>query len=445
MAKKQISDVLVKFKGDHKGLDNSIGGSTSSLKRFGTSAMSAVGALVKLGAVGAVAMAGLTFAAWKMTAAAKDYGVAIDKAMKVTGLGAQTITEMAYAAEQEHASIEDLEKGWKRLSKAMVDADDGLAESKRAFEGIGVSIYDVSGKLKTVDVMTYELADAFSAMSDDTKKAGLAQDIFGRAGMNLIPFLEMGSKGIQELGAQSKALGNVWTDEMAAASKKFDDKLTEINYSLRATKWAIGNELMPEFEKIVDWLITNGDWMKTTFTEIFDIDVGDFGTLVVEQLDNIKAWVDTNKGTLVDIWDGFKTGIDMTITSLKVLLASIMTVSAASKYIMAVGGKDEKARWSELQAVSASTAGMYQDIGQKDWAQDIVGGLKAPTGGGGISGREAAIMATGPLGAMTAAAGTFTGRAMQQKIEIVLDSGAVEKFLTGQVVGVTNIATISGT
>lgn len=445
MAKKQISDVLIKFKGDHKGLDTSISGSTSSLKRFSASAMSAVGALVKIGAVGAVAMAGLTFAAWKMTAAAKDYGVAIDKAMKVTGLGAQTITEMAYAAEQEHASIEDLEKGWKRLAKAMVDADDGLAESKRAFEGIGVSIYDVSGKLKTVDVMTYELADAFSAMSDDTKKAGLAQDIFGRAGMNLIPFLEMGSKGIQELGAQSKALGNVWTDEMAAASKKFDDKLTEINYSLRATKWAIGNELMPEFEKIIDWLVTNGDWMKTTFAEIFDLEVSNFGTMIVEQLDNVKAWVDTNKDTLAGMWDGFKTGIDMTITSLKVLLASIMTLSATAQYITAIGEKDEKARWAELQAVSASTAGMYQDIGQKDWAQAIVGGLKAPEGKQGLTSGQAFNMATGPFGSMGRAAAITGGRAIQQKIEIVLDSSAVEKFLTGQVVGVTNFATVSGT
>ena len=295
MAKKSISDVLVNFKGDHKALDRSIGDSSSSLRRFGASAKTAVKSLAVIGVVGAAAMAGLTYATWKVTTSFSDYGVELDKAMKVTGLGAQTITEMAYAAEQEHASLEDLQTGWKRLAKSMLDANDGLAESQRTFDELGISILDNQGNLKKLDSITLEVAGVFKGMTDDTKKAALAQDLFGRSGLNLIPFLEMGSKGIQELGADSKRLGNVWTDDMAAASKKFDDKLTELRYPLRTTKWAIGNELMPEFEKVADWLAENSDWMKTTFAEIFDIEVTDFGDLIVEQLDKVKNWVEENK------------------------------------------------------------------------------------------------------------------------------------------------------
>ena len=442
MAKRKTSDVMIDIRGDHKDLDNAIKKSNSSLRNFGTSALSVGKSLAKMATVGAVAVAGLTFAAWKLTSGFKDYGVELDKIVKSTGLSADFASQMAYAAEQEHASLTDLQTGWRRMSKAMSDADEGLAEAVRTFDALGLSIYDSSGQLKSLDAMTLEIADAFKIMTDDTKKAAIAQEVFGRSGMSLIPFLEMGSEGIKTLMEESKTLGNVWTNEMAAAAKVFDDKLTALSYNFKAMKWQLGSELMPEFDKIVDWLMLNGDWMKTTFTEIFDIKVTEFGDLIVAQLDKVKSWTDANKDTLIGMWSGFKTGIDMTITSIKVLFASIMTLSATAQYITAIGEEDEKARWAELQAVSASTAGMYQDIGQKDWAQAIVGGMKAPEGGTKSSVTKTAL---GPFGSIGIAAGTLGSRAVQQKIEIILDSSAVEKFLTGQVVGVTSIATMSGT
>ena len=445
MAKRKTSDVMIDIRGDHKDLDNAIKKSNSSLRNFGTSALSVGKSLAKMAAVGTVAVAGLTFAAWKLTSGFKDYGVELDKIVKSTGLSADLASQMAYAAEQEHASLTDLQTGWRRMSKAMNDADEGLAEAVRTFDALGVSIYASSGQLKSLDVMTLEIADAFKIMTDDTKKAAIAQEIFGRSGMSLIPFLEMGSEGIKILMEESKTLGNVWTNEMAAAAKVFDDKLTALSYNFKAMKWQLGSELMPEFDKIVDWLILNGDWMKTTFAEIFDIEVAEFGDLVVTQLDNVKSWIDANKGTLTDVWSGFKTGIDMTITALKVLLASIMTVYATAQYITAIGGEDEQAKWAKLQAVSTSTAEMYQGIGQKDWAQAITGGLEAPEGGPRITSEKAFGMALGPFGSMGRAAGITGGRAIQQKIEIVLDSSAVEKFLTGQVAAVTGLATMSGT
>lgn len=383
MVKKSISDVLINFKGDHKDLDNAIGGSKSSLTQFASSARSATGALIKIGAAGAVAMAGLTFAAWKATTSFSDYGVELDKAMKVTGLGAQTITEMAYAAEQEHASIEDLQKGWGRLSKSMLGANDGLATSKRIFDELGVSILDNHGNLKKVDVMTLEVADAFKGMTDDTKKAALAQELFGKSGINLIPFLEMGSKGIQELGADSKRLGNIWTDDMAASSKKFDDKLTELRYSLRTTKWALGNELMPEFDKIVDWLMENSDWMKTTFTEIFDIEVTEFGDLAVKQLDKIKNWVDENKSSMEWLVDSIK-GIFEWRTE-------------------AIAVKERERADIESRGYGARRQEFIGDVGRTAF----------------------------PRG--------------EQSINIVLDHYAVDKFLRGEVVNVTGTNVMAGT
>ena len=383
MAKRKTSDVMIDIRGDHRDLDNAIRNSNSSLRNFGTSALSVGKKLAAMAVIGTIAVAGLTFAAWKLTSGFKDYGVELDKIVKSTGLSASLASQMAYAAEQEHASLTDLQTGWRRMSKAMSDADEGLAEAVRTFDALGLSIYSSSGQLKSLDIMTLEIADAFKIMTDDTKKAAIAQEIFGRSGMSLIPFLEMGSEGIKTLMEESKTLGNVWTNEMAAAAKVFDDKLTALSYNFKAMKWQIGSELMPEFDKIVDWLMLNGDWMKTTFTEIFDIEVAEFGDLIVTQLDKVKSWIDANKSDIkwwVDIVKGI---FEWRVEAIE-------------------HGKLERA-----------------DIKERGYGvrrQEFVGEV---------------------------------GRVMlprwEQSIQIVLDHYAVDKFLKGEVVDVTNSAVMSGT
>ncbi|MCK4820134.1 hypothetical protein KA005_30495, partial [bacterium] len=364
MARKGKADVLIDIKGDQKDLDKAIKKSNSGLKGMAKDAKASGMALAKMAAVGVAALGTMTYAAWNVTKGFKDYGVELDKTNKITGIGADKISQIAYAAEQEHASIEDLQTGWRRLSKAMSDADEGLAESVRSFDSIGVSIYDATGQLKSLDVMTLDVADALKEMTNDTQKAALAQEIFGRSGMNLIPFFELGSDGIHDLMEESKALGNVWTDEMARGAKLFDDKLTALGYSFKAVKWQIGNALMPEFEKITDWFMTNKDWLIQTFKDIFKFDVENFGESVTIELDKIKTWTETNKDTLSDMWSGFITATDVAITGAKILLTSIATIIAAQRYVLA-GFKEEDLE--TLREVSAKTLDVHIAAGEKPW------------------------------------------------------------------------------
>ena len=168
MARKGKADVLIDIKGDQKDLDKAIKKSNSGLKGMAKDAKASGIALAKMAAVGVAALGTVTYAAWNVTKGFKDYGVELDKTNKITGIGADKISQITYAAEQEHASIEDLQTGWRRLSKAMSDADEGLAESVRSFDSIGVSIYDATGQLKSLDVMTLDVADALKEMTNDT-------------------------------------------------------------------------------------------------------------------------------------------------------------------------------------------------------------------------------------------------------------------------------------
>jgi hypothetical protein len=436
MPNNKTSDVMVQIKGDQKDLDKALRSSKSSLKNFSSSAVSTGAALAKMAAIGAVAIAGLTYASWNLTKGFKDYGIQLDKISKSTGVNAEATSQMAYAAEQEHASLEDLQTGWRKLSKTMGDADEGLAESLRSFDALGLSIHDNTGQLKTLDSMTLEIADALKNMANDTQKAALAQDLFGRSGMNLIPFFELGSEGINLLMKESKDLGNVWTNEMAAGAKLFDDKLTALNYSFKAVKWQIGNALMPEFEKITDWFMTNKDWLIQTFKDIFKFDVENFGETITNELDEIKKWTETNKDTLSDTWSGFITATDVANTGVKILLTSVATVIAAQRYVLAGFKKEDL---ETLRDVSAKTLDVHIAAGEKPWMQNLVaslGELDVPREVSTRGTPQANIFQPGP---------SFRGDVSRALTILKLDSNATNALLTGKAISVTSQAATSGT
>ena len=63
-------------------------------------------------------------------------------------------------------------------------------------------------------------------MENGTLKTSIAMELMGRSGAELIPFLNQGAQGLEDMRSESEALGVVWNTETAAAAAKFNDELT---------------------------------------------------------------------------------------------------------------------------------------------------------------------------------------------------------------------------
>ena len=97
-----------------------------------------------------------------------------------------------------------------------------------------------------------ESADAFAAMENDTKAAALAQEVFGKAGTDLLPLLKLGREGIEGLTDQAGELGFVMSGETADASADFNDALNEMKSTMGGAVQQIGSALIPALNEIVD-------------------------------------------------------------------------------------------------------------------------------------------------------------------------------------------------
>lgn len=152
---------------------------------------------------------------------------------KKAGVSVETLSALGYAAEQSGTDMEGLEKGLAKLSKTAVAAAEGSAGAADAFKTLGISATNADGSLKATDQLLLEIADSFAAHADGIAKSALAQEIFGKSGAALIPFLNEGAAGIKKLTDEADRLGITISGETAQAADDFNDRLSKLNSILR--------------------------------------------------------------------------------------------------------------------------------------------------------------------------------------------------------------------
>lgn len=197
-------------------------------------AKSVNGVLANLGV--AVSVAGLT----AMVKSAIDTGDALDEMSQRVGVSVETLSVWKPAAEQSGVSGESFEKGLRKLSTTMLEAATGSEDAARGFSAVGVEFKNQDSTLRATDQVLLDLAERFKAMPDGAEKTALAVQLFGKSGAELIPFLNQGRDGINELAAEMQALGVQMSSETAAQAGNFNDALDK----LKLATTSIGNQII---------------------------------------------------------------------------------------------------------------------------------------------------------------------------------------------------------
>ena len=193
-------------------------------------AVSAVsGGFAALGGVAAAAAAGIGFATQIKDAI--DLADSFNKLSQKSGVAVESLSRLNYAAGLADVSTEALSTGLKKLNVSISAAAGGSAEKAALFKALGVSVKDAAGNVLSADKVMAQLADSFADSGDTANKAAVAVELFGKAGTDLIPLLNAGSKGLNEMGDEAQKLGIVLGTEFAKNAEEFNDNLHKISVS----------------------------------------------------------------------------------------------------------------------------------------------------------------------------------------------------------------------
>ncbi len=225
----------------------------------------------------------------------------IDKLSAKTGLSKQAFQEWDYVLGQNGIEIEKMQTGMKTLTANMDSAISGNENMASAFDSLGVSITNVDGSMRgqeeTMNDVILKLAD----MPNGTEKARLATELFGKAGVELMPMLNNGAAGIEELKERSHELGLVMSDEAVNAGVVFGDTLDDVKDSLGMVATKVGSEIMPIVQQMLDWILANMPTIQSVTSKVFEVigkvvtGAGDvFNAVLLPAFQLVFDWVQAN-------------------------------------------------------------------------------------------------------------------------------------------------------
>ena len=216
-----------------------------------------LGASIKSAAGSFLAFAGVTVSIGAVVNSLKS---AIDRADELRdasirlGVGVDVLSKWSYAAKQTGTDIEDLQKGLKILSKNAAEALDPKSQQAGLFAALGIKKDD----LTDLTTLVPKIADAFQRLPDGVQKAAVAQQLFGKSGLELTEFLNSGSKGLDEFGNKLENLGGVVTPEAAAAADKFNDDLDDLKTAFGGVANKVAQDLLPTLDGFINDLNSPG-------------------------------------------------------------------------------------------------------------------------------------------------------------------------------------------
>ena len=288
-----LTNLVVRITGNTANLNEAVDKAQTRLDKFKRGAGNALGAVGKaagvLSVAGGAAILGFGAAAAGSFA---DAGDELDKMSARTGFAVESLSELKFAAEQSGSSIETVEKGSKRLSSTILDAQNGLASATDALDALGVSVSDLDGLNPEQQFQVF--ATALAGVEDASTRAALAQDVFGRAGTELLPLFQQGEEGMAALRDQAVELGAVMSGDAAKSAADFKDAQNELMTALGGVFISIGQSLLPILSELVRALgpvLTNfGELAAQVLPDVFKI-VEALAPVFIELLNTVLPFV----------------------------------------------------------------------------------------------------------------------------------------------------------
>ena len=230
---------------DTTGFNRGLKSAESSMSKFKAVAGRAALAGVAAGfAAATAAAAGLAVGIKNIV----DLGGALSDLSTRTGIAAGELRVLQEAFKQNGLSADQVGPAVNKLQRAMVEAGQGIATYKRAFDQLGVSLDDLRGMTAAEQFQT--IGAAINALPDPAARAATAMQIFGRSGGELLTLFS-------NSGAMSDAATTIGTqaDLLTKNANMFDrasDILNSVGAKLEGFFVGVADQVVPAIMPLLE-------------------------------------------------------------------------------------------------------------------------------------------------------------------------------------------------
>lgn len=349
-------------------IDQAVGKSVQKLNAFQKRAAAIGGGMQKtgLGMVAAgTAIAGGMFA---ITQSVAEGSKELVRTAAKVGMSVEEWQKIGFAAKYSGVDADKFRLSLQKLQKQQFEASIGNKAAEKNFKLMGLSVKDASGHLKPANILFSELSDKFAKAPNGPAKTAMAMKLFGKTGADLIPFLNKGSAGIDELRKQAEKTGNVLSGKNVADLKVYNEHIKESKIQLEGMKIQLAIAVLPILEKftnkiteigtaVIGWINENRDLFET----IADITAKVGGALIV--LGTLNMIV----GTIIKSVQIFN--LLFAISPIGWIVITVVALIAALAYC-----------WNEFETFRAVVKTAWETVKEfgsilKDYVMDRISGI----------------------------------------------------------------------
>ena len=260
------------------GVSSSVNGTTERFSKFAGS--------IK-GLAAAIGVVGLAH----MVSEVIKTGDEMYKLSQKTGVSVEALSTFKMAGKLSGVEIEQLGKALVKFDVAISKANTGNKEAAAAFAAVGINAKSLKG-LNTENAVL-KVADAFSKTADGAAKTRVAVELFGKAGADMIPLLNMGSEEIEKLGVKMST-------DFAARSQQFNDSMTIMQAKMKIFTVTAVSAVMPSLQEIANAFLDVSK-TKPDVTSFFDV-VGEAARQLAFIINGAWSALKVLGNTAVDMW-----------------------------------------------------------------------------------------------------------------------------------------------
>jgi hypothetical protein len=199
---------------------------------------------------------------------------------------------LSHAMALSGGSAGDVQVAFKTMASLLYDAGEEGKKAQATMQALGLNLSELKGM--TPYEQFQALAQALAKVTDANARAAMAQDVFGRGSMALIPMIKETGGNMDELARKMDIRGQFLSDEQVQRAGAFKDSLSELNKAVSVAAFeALGETIAGLTSRIME-LVESGElkkWGKEAASTVTSlaVAVGRVADVIVNHRDAVIA------------------------------------------------------------------------------------------------------------------------------------------------------------
>lgn len=174
---------------------------------------------------------------------------ALDDMSESTGIAVEELSRMSQVAKIGGKDLSGVEGAAARLVKGLAATDDETKGVGHALEALGIHARDAQGNIRPLGELLPDIARELDSYADSSSKTAIAQDLFGKSGLKVLPFL----KDYAQMGDIAARV----TGEQAAAAEQLEKTWNKLALEQDNMRQDVVNALVPSLQLLAGTMLDN--------------------------------------------------------------------------------------------------------------------------------------------------------------------------------------------